>query len=233
MRDFTSLLALPASILTIILATPAFAVAEKPWPYNLPLTAKYFPEDHSHMERELQAKQMLAWKTPLGMRKLSDDPGEKFFFQDWRFDEMETLHVDPLLSESLRPRDVNAGHLQSNYSTSLHPPFLPLGSEDQRQLQLAHLLGRSILKRSYECPAGTTSCASIGEPNSCCQMDETCQLVTNTGNGPVGCCPSGTTCGDTIGECDTAQGYTGCPNSSNGGCCMPGWACQDVGCEFL
>ncbi|KAK4153919.1 hypothetical protein C8A00DRAFT_43234 [Chaetomidium leptoderma] len=82
-------------------------------------------------------------------------------------------------------------------------------------------------RRQWACPSGTNSCSSIGFPNSCCGEGETCMEVPDTGLGPVGCCPSGATCGGGISGC--ADGNTACGSEIGGGCCIPGFVCQGVG----
>jgi hypothetical protein len=84
-------------------------------------------------------------------------------------------------------------------------------------------------RRQWACPSGTSSCASIGYPNSCCGAGETCVQVADTGLGPVGCCPAGATCGGGVSGC--ADGSTACASELGGGCCIPGFVCQGVGCK--
>jgi len=87
-----------------------------------------------------------------------------------------------------------------------------------------------LQRRQWSCPTGTKNCASIGFPNSCCETDETCVEITDTGLGRVGCCPAGATCGGTISGC--ADGNTACASEIGGGCCIPGFVCEGVGCEY-
>lgn len=83
-------------------------------------------------------------------------------------------------------------------------------------------------KRDFTCPTGTSSCSSIGYPDSCCQAGTTCVQIDDTGLGPVGCCPDGESCAGTIACSD---GQQGCSSESGGGCCIPGYACASVGCK--
>ncbi len=78
-------------------------------------------------------------------------------------------------------------------------------------------------------PSGTASCAGIGYPNSCCSTSDNCFVITDTGYGPVGCCPSDTTCGGTISGCDYPN--TACADNLGGGCCIPNYICAGVGCK--
>ncbi len=86
----------------------------------------------------------------------------------------------------------------------------------------------ALQSRQWGCPAGTSSCAGIGYPYSCCHTGETCYKITDTGLGPVGCCPASATCGGTISTC--GAGDLACPSSLGGGCCIAGYSCQGVGC---
>ncbi|KAK1754805.1 hypothetical protein QBC47DRAFT_403214 [Echria macrotheca] len=88
---------------------------------------------------------------------------------------------------------------------------------------LAHLE-----KRQWACPTGTSGCGAIGYPNSCCQDGETCVLVADTGLGPVGCCPAGSSCAGNVMAC--TGGSTPCGSDVGGGCCIPGYVCQGPGC---
>ncbi|KAK4219374.1 hypothetical protein QBC37DRAFT_367952 [Rhypophila decipiens] len=83
-------------------------------------------------------------------------------------------------------------------------------------------------RRDWSCPSGTSSCAAIGYPNSCCENDEVCVEITDTGLGNVGCCPQGATCGGSVSQC--SNGNTPCASDIGGGCCIPGYVCQGVGC---
>jgi hypothetical protein len=105
--------------------------------------------------------------------------------------------------------------------------------DDKRKAFAWHLLRRvlgQLQRRQWACPSGTSSCSTIGYPNSCCTQGETCVKIQDTGLGPVGCCPAGSSCGGTISGC--AQGNTPCASDIGGGCCIPGFVCQGVGCKL-
>lgn len=63
MRDFTSLLALPACLLTLL--TPLVVHAED----LLPRTAEYPPEHQALVRREWEAAEKLTWQAPIGVKK--------------------------------------------------------------------------------------------------------------------------------------------------------------------
>lgn len=85
-----------------------------------------------------------------------------------------------------------------------------------------------LIKRDFSCPIGTSSCSSIGYPDSCCQTGTTCVQIDDTGLGSVGCCPEGESC---TGEIACTDGQQGCSSESGGGCCISGYACASVGCK--
>lgn len=145
---------------------------------------------------------------------MSDDEGEKFFLHYWDFGEEPTQPT--LQHEQLE-------YLNTSIVTHALEPAIALHTNHERPL--LSLFGRNIFARDFQCPADTVSCGSTGS-DLCCPSGQTCVSVS----GGVGCCPSGESCGDTVGSCDTSAGYTSCPNSSNGGCCVPNAACEGTGC---
>ncbi|KAL5341766.1 hypothetical protein BJX70DRAFT_25743 [Aspergillus crustosus] len=155
-----------------------------------------------------------------GLRKMSDDEGEKFFFNYWSF-------RDNIVANSTGSHDSNE-HTEVDRSTILprsyyfQPPFSS-GLE-----ALSNTRHSPLLRRDFECPAGTHGCATIDRPDSCCRADETCVVVEDTGSGDVGCCPAGQDCSGTIGSC--LEEYTSCSSSFGGGCCISGYECVDGGC---
>ncbi|KAF2480004.1 hypothetical protein BDY17DRAFT_29998 [Neohortaea acidophila] len=205
MREAAALLALPASLLLAILASCCTSAAEVAWPYNLPRTAKYYPEHEAFASKEWAAQEKLAWRRPTAVRKMSGDEGEKFFLQYWAFEE-----------------EGGSRRYEGNASMAL-PLLAPIAPHGDEHHFGPSTLKRGLLAREFKCPTGTHSCSSIGS-DLCCNTGESC---ISTKNG-YGCCPDGETCGDDIGACK--DGYTSCPNSSNGGCCIPGASCDGTGC---
>lgn len=240
MRHARSIFTLPSALLLLLVAVPPCPVASEPsWPYNLPADAKYFPEDEVDVKRNAKVMERLASETPIGVRKMSGDEGEMFFLDYWQFhgaglaDESGGLKVaDKQLLRRATQESDREEYGNSSLAYQYLPPFL-LHSE--QPLQYEHpfrFLPRNGLRgRDFQCPTGTSSCAAISRPNSCCTTGETCVVVTDTGLGDVGCCPAGTSCSGSVSTCDTANGYTSCPGSSNGGCCIPNYDCEDVGCK--
>ena len=186
------------------------------WPHNLPRTIKYHPEHQPHMKRHEEAHSRLAKQTPIGVRKMSNDHGEKFFLDYWGFEELGDVPKDGGSRDILHDETVN---------DALRQPIIPHSNHDRR---LRSFFRRDIFHRDFDCPSNTNSCASIGYEDLCCSQGESC-VETSAG---VGCCPEGQTCGDTISDCDSSQGYTQCETDDNGGCCVPGAECESGGCVF-
>lgn len=208
-------LSLPPAIVLLILSSVPSSLSdpsnnELQWPHDIPRGLKYFPEDESLVKRGLQAHQRLVrdGQMPTGVLRMSPDPNEMFFLDYWLFEENDQL-------------------IYAN-GTDVLPPMLPHAASPSLQ-SIFH----KLQKRDFSCPAGFGSCASVGRQYSCCASGSTCVIVQNSGLGDVGCCPAGASCssGASLGSCDTSAGYKSCPGSSNGGCCMPGFDCQGVGCK--
>ncbi|KAK5031850.1 hypothetical protein LTS07_004471 [Exophiala sideris] len=216
MAPWLRLAALPSSLLLFMGSLPSPVTCQQAHGlYNLPPDAKYYPEDEVRFKRSIDIQQRLQHTPVAGVRKMSDDPGQKFHLEFWGF-EPEENEMDKYSSWT------NA----SLYTSFDHPARVLSHHQERRYLRLPgwHLFE----KRDFQCPAGTSACTSIDRPNSCCSTGSTCQIVTDTGLGDVGCCPSGQVCAGSLSTC--GSGYTSCPNNPGGGCCIPGYACYDVGC---
>ncbi|KAH7125196.1 hypothetical protein B0J11DRAFT_299825 [Dendryphion nanum] len=189
-----------------------------PWPHNLPKHVKYFPEDEVHVKRGLSIQDRLKKEKPIGIKKMSEDEGEMFFLDNWIF------AGDEGTRESNEKREEYL-----NLSMPALSPLRPIYEQGMLDSMRRFAARSSLMGRDFKCPEGTNDCSSIGAPNSCCGTTDTCITIQNTGFGSVGCCPRGRTCAGAI-SCDTKNGYSSCPDSSNGGCCLPGYSCRDVGC---
>ena len=206
--------ALPPSLLALIAGFASSTASNQLQDYSLlPRDVKYFPEHEAIARRELGIQQRLLRERPVGMKKMSGDPGEKFYLDYWLFAD----EAAGWANESIFVPFTNSFPLHSDRNTSILPRYL-----DLRRLSF-------FQKRDYQCPSGTSACDDIGRPNSCCAIGSTCQLIDDTGLGDVGCCPAEETCGGSVSDCG-GDGYTSCPNHPGGGCCVPGYGCFDVGC---
>lgn len=212
------------------------------WPHNLPPRVKYFPEHEHLIRRSLNAQSRLLDQNPTGMRKMSLDSGEMFFLEYWHFQEsggglagsnhgtagaISVPHgsvgrvddSDGASTNSSKPRAAELPILLHSCRHLVQPPLLA------RYLNI----GRSPLySRDFTCPGGTSSCASVGRPNSCCSSGLACTIIADTGLGDVGCCSSNSPCNGQVRSCPIS--YTACSANQGGGCCIPGYRCSGVGC---
>lgn len=248
----SQLLGLPAALILLITAhTPVGHGREQspaPW-----LNGRS-PEDSSwlekHRRRALSSDEQANYNNSLvGVIKMSEDPGEKFFPEYWVFDNgsRQTPRLEVVLSPPLRSRDEEEElNLLSNASTpiSYRPPFALHVADENIHSDLRsreRILGRgaaaaaltALQKRDFTCPSGTSDCSSVGAPNACCATGETCFSITDTGLGSVGCCPNGANCGGTISNCGSVNSPCGVggQNYEYGGCCIPNYVCAGVGCK--
>ncbi|KIW52125.1 hypothetical protein PV05_07790 [Exophiala xenobiotica] len=220
MAPWLHLAALPSSLLVFIASSALPACSQDlDWPYSLPPDVKYYPEDEFLVKRDMDIQKKLQRHAVTGIRKMSHDPGEKFYLAYWG------------MAEEGQATTCSSTWSNASLWTSFEQP-IRVHSHPQTQTSVAgswRLPGWHLLfKRGFQCPSGTSSCTSIDRPNSCCATGSTCQIVQDTGLGDVGCCPNGQTCADSLSTCES--GYTSCPNNPGGGCCIPGYACYDVGC---
>lgn len=225
-----SVFGLPASILLLI-ASHTIATPEEQSPEG-------WSQKRVEQRRDVEEHLRLG-RSPVGVMKMSADEGEKFYMEYWQFE--QDLEQSRMLDTTLRARDENEeARLLANASAaiSFRPPFalhwdLGMGYGDlraRRAMEGVAVLA-ALQKRDFVCPTGTASCQAIGYPNSCCSTDENCFAIQDTGFGPVGCCPKGGSCGGTISVCNAPN--TACSASLGGGCCIPNFVCEGVGCEYL
>lgn len=239
----------PGPLLLLIATTPLpISTLEAQWPYNLSPHIKYFPGDESVVRRNLDIQEQFAKQKPVGLHKMSSDPGEMFFPEYWRFDDDDNDKTRSLavakrapissLSEHSGDRD-DLGKWRNN-ATLLHTLQAPILIHGVQQIESRSIIRRlprihhalfSILNsRDFKCPDNTFSCISINRAYSCCTVGDSCQLIAQSSLGDVGCCAEGQTCSQQLSGCQ--DGYTSCPGDSGGGCCIPGYECIGVGCKL-
>ncbi|POR39040.1 rRNA methyltransferase 1, mitochondrial [Tolypocladium paradoxum] len=154
---------------------------------------------------------------PTAIKKLSPDSSEKIF--------PEHLAFAPLPVDAAR---VFLDEREAGLDAIYRPAFARHydDSEDSALRRAAAVL--ALLRKRASCPVGMNSCADQGSPNKCCQEGTYCTDVPDTTVGHVACCPLGTKCGGGVGSCPV--GAVSCPPDLGGGCCIPGYVCQGVGC---
>ncbi|KAK4456410.1 hypothetical protein QBC42DRAFT_292618, partial [Cladorrhinum samala] len=195
-------------------------------PLPLSLWALVAAQIEAREQQEQQQKQRAEASPllllPTAIRKMPADSGAKFHPHYYAFAAAPAPPPEQPALVVVVAREAT----DNSSSSTFHPPFAILNtSPNPSSLEL--LRRAALQKRQWSCPSGTTSCASIGYPNSCCQASESCVAVKDTGLGPVGCCPAGATCNGSVGSC--ADGSSPCGSSIGGGCCIPGFVCAGVG----
>ncbi|OQD94469.1 hypothetical protein PENSOL_c026G05190 [Penicillium solitum] len=183
------------------------------------------------LQRNAAITSQIAAGPALGVKKMSEDEGEKFFLDYWSFG-------DDFSSGNISERHISDedGFSPARFVAQSYPfgPSYSLGTDGESQ-SLPRENNNSAVnlfeKRDFKCPTGTTACVSIGRSDRCCGSGETCQIVADTGHGNVGCCPSWKTCSGMIGSCQS--GYTACSQALGGGCCVPGYDCVEGGCAYI
>ena len=246
MRLDSKLLGLPVSLLLLLVSQTNAAAnnnqSPAPWLSNLLPHAKRLPAE---APKESRNEQAVLGRPPVGVMKMSDDPGEKFYMEYWQYEGALAETSIPAVSPNpLRTRDLKEEvRLLANASAeiSFRPPFAlhtdnQLAAHDLRIRRSFPSLGGAALlaafeKRDFTCPAGTLACA--GSSSACCATGETCFTVADTGLGSIGCCPDGMSCTGVITFCNSPN--TPCANGGTGyepgGCCIPNYVCAGVGCK--
>ena len=224
-----TMLSLPASIL--LLVATRFISAKGLEGHGSPglhlETSEEGTLEHNVLRRRVVEEHLRMGRSPVGVMKMPADANQKFYMEYWQFEEDST--GTPL--QSSRPRDNDEARILSNGSMAIpyRAPFaLHVNYGTDLKARAAEVLA-ILEKRDFICPTGYAACTAIGFPNSCCAADENCFKIQETGLGPVGCCPRGETCGGTITNCNSPN--TPCAQSLGGGCCIPNYVCQGVGCK--
>lgn len=171
------------------------------------------------------------------IRKMSPNAGEKLLPNDLAFtpnDVFGTINTTPLSPrEELLAARMADDNFLSNTSFSYRPPFAEhhdsttsIGWESlRRAVEALH-----ILEKRQSCPTTMNSCEYIGAANKCCLSNEVCVKVVDEHVGNVACCPKGAACSGAVAACPS--GTTSCDAEMSGGCCIPGYVCQGVGCKY-
>ena len=181
---------------------------------------------------------------PTAIRKMSSDAGEKLFQEYLAFEEDDL--VADIATQAQADKQAH-GFLEAEEeedslafnSSAWVPPYAPYALHYSPDGDSSGASGwdlprramdaiARLQRRQYACPTGSSSCSSIGYPNSCCQTGTECVEITDTGLGSVGCCPDGISCSGSI-ACSGSD--TGCPSNIGGGCCIEGYVCASIGCK--
>ena len=246
MLPLAALQLFPASLLLFIATAPTVTTAlDNPWAFGLGPFSKIKSGFALCTRRDGTTVTHQLAQTPIAVRKMSGDKGEMFFPEYWQFEsgtnrasKLELDRRGPTL-RSLKPLKDDSSVKDWANASIPQPLQAPFALHTTHQLDNRPILSRLLRSpkaifardtRDFTCPGGTSSCASINRPYSCCAAGLVCQPTTDSGLGDVGCCQPGQVCGQEVSGCP-AEDLT-CPDSLGGGCCIPGSVCDGVGCEL-
>ncbi|PTB38991.1 hypothetical protein M441DRAFT_60201 [Trichoderma asperellum CBS 433.97] len=175
---------------------------------------------------EVVANQPLA----TAIKKQLPDANEKLFPDHLAFEPLPALNpFETTVATNLWLDDQEDKDASSSNSTKrYHPAFSYHFQESEEDLLKRAADVLVILQNRAACPSGMESCSSIGSPDKCCADGTYCTNVSDSDSEQIACCPDGATCGGGVGACPSDA--VSCPSELGGGCCIPGYVCQGVGC---
>ncbi|GIC92128.1 putative GPI anchored protein [Aspergillus udagawae] len=109
-----------------------------------------------------------------GVKKMSEDEGEKFFFDYWNFDGSDEVSLTT----------TNETNSSQSYDAPEAPEIEPRAYPFWRSVP-TNMGFSPLFRRDFKCPTGTFACTAIDRPNSCCGAGDTCMLVQDTGLGDL------------------------------------------------
>lgn len=165
------------------------------------------------------------------IKKQLPDANEKLFPNHLAFESLPAfIPFDATAAANLWLDNQDEDDGSSSNSTKQYRPAFSNHFHDSEENLLRRAADAlAILQNRAACPAGMDSCSSIGAPNKCCPDGTYCTDVSDSDAGQVACCPDGATCGGGVGNCPADA--VSCPADLGGGCCIPGYVCQGIGCE--
>ncbi|PWW78631.1 hypothetical protein C7212DRAFT_274982 [Tuber magnatum] len=211
-----------ALFLQFLLTTtaPFFATASTPyrWPAGIDPSKKYWPPGQGPPSKRWLSELAEAFNsnqsfTPesvsrgFAVKKIMD-PAEKFMAEYWNWNGNE---------------EEGEGKGQRVIAVNL-----TFSSPVKRSVFDSYAYGGLFKRQNFQCAIGTHACANIGRPQSCCNNDEQCFKIQDTGFGDVGCCVNGRTCSGDLKGCGDDKKT--CSSREGGGCCTEGYNCSAQGC---
>lgn len=176
----------------------------------------------------------VAERSPTALRKLAPDANEKIFPQHLAFASLSFGDAALAAHQFLDAQDASSQPQRQRQQQQHQPrPYRPAfarhhtETEDNALRRAAEALAL-LQRRAAACPSGMTGCSAIGQPNKCCQDGTVCTRVDDASVGGIACCPHGSSCGGRVGACPPDA--TSCAADLGGGCCIPGYVCQGMGC---
>ncbi|KAJ5436886.1 Mitochondrial carrier protein [Penicillium cf. griseofulvum] len=135
------------------------------------------------LQRNAAIASQLAAGPASGVKKMSDDEGEKFFLDYWSFGDVPSYSNISERQLADEDRFSPARFVAQSYPFG---PSYSLGSDGDNQVipRGNGFSANNLLEtRDFKCPTGTSACTSIGRSDRCCGAGETCEIVADTGHG--------------------------------------------------
>ncbi|KAF4988972.1 hypothetical protein FGRMN_9445 [Fusarium graminum] len=168
--------------------------------------------------------------SPTAIRKLAPNPSDKLLREHLAFAPLHILSPREAAAAAISFIDKQDDELLSRNATErfYRPAFAPHSEESRDTLLRRAAEVLALLERRSSCPEGMNSCSDIDSEVKCCQQGTYCVDVGDAVAGGIACCPDGASCGGGVGACP--DGSTSCSEALGGGCCIPGYVCQGLGC---
>ncbi|KAF5010016.1 hypothetical protein FDECE_3795 [Fusarium decemcellulare] len=168
--------------------------------------------------------------SPTAVRKLTPNSNEKLLREHLAFAPLHVLSPREAAAAAVSFLDDQDEELLALNGTErfYRPAFAPHGEEARDSMLRRAAEALALLQRRQSCPEGMNSCSDIDSEVKCCQDGTYCVDVGDAVAGGVACCPNGASCGGGVGACPS--GATSCSEELGGGCCIPGYVCEGLGC---
>ncbi|RBR15809.1 uncharacterized protein FIESC28_07210 [Fusarium coffeatum] len=168
--------------------------------------------------------------SPTAIKKIAPGSSDKLLREHLAFAPLQVLSPRDAAASAISFLDQqDEEFLKLNGTERFYRPAFAPHSEESRDGMLRRAAeALALLQRRSSCPKGMNICSNISPEVKCCQEGTNCVDVGDSVPGGVACCPDGASCGGGVGSCpdDAAS----CPEELGGGCCIPGYVCQGLGC---
>ncbi|RGP68112.1 gpi anchored [Fusarium longipes] len=168
--------------------------------------------------------------SPTAIKKLAPGSNEKLLREHLAFDPLQVLSPRDAAAAALSFLDEQDEELLKLNGTQrfYRPAFAPHSEESRDGMLRRAAEALALLQRRSSCPKGMNICSNIDPEVKCCQEGTYCVDVGDSVVGGVACCPDGASCDGGVGSCPSDA--ASCPEELGGGCCIPGYVCQGLGC---
>lgn len=169
--------------------------------------------------------------SPTAIKKLAPGSNDKLLREHLAFAPLQIISPRDAAAAAISFLDNQDDELLKLNGTErfYRPAFAPHSEESRDNMLRRAAEALALLQRSSSCPKGMNICSDINPEVKCCQEGTYCVEVGDSVAGGVACCPDGASCGGGVGSCPSEA--ASCPESLGGGCCIPGYVCQGLGCK--